>query len=119
MLNNCSELLKIDTPILIGFQWDYSLQFGTGTRAAPTYLDLDLYDIFFAIAPSATSTLSVVPTITKFANGLATYRFTAAQTAAMSAGEWIGHSFLQLKSSDSVSFLAKLEICVINPVPTP
>ena len=115
----CGELLKIDTAILIGFQWDYSLQFATGTQASPIYLDLTLYDVLFAIKPSATSAISLAPTITKLSNGLATYQFTALQTASMLAGEWIGHSFLRLKSSSSTDFFTNLEICVIKPVPSP
>jgi hypothetical protein len=116
----CGATLKItETPILIGFQWDSSLVFATGTIAAPTYIDLSLYDIEFAIAPSATSTLSIVPTITKLTNGLATFRYTAAQTLAMIAGEYIGHCFLKTITTSEVSFFINLQICVIDPVPTP
>ena len=116
----CGSTLKItETPILIGFQWDSSLVFATGTIAIPVYIDLSLYDIEFAIAPNATSTLSIVPTITKLSNGLATFRYTAAQTLAMAAGEYIGHCFLKLISSGEISFFINLRICVVDPVPTP
>ena len=116
----CGATLKItETPILIGFQWDSSLVFATGTVASPTYIDLSLYDVEFAIAPSATSSISLVPTITKLSNGLATFRYTAAQTLTMSAGEWVGHCFLKTISSSEISFFMNLEICVLDPVPTP
>ena len=116
----CGVMLKItETPILIGFQWDSSLTFATGTVASPTYIDLSLYDVEFAIAPSATSTLSIVPTITKLSNGLTTFRYTAAQTLAMSAGDWIGHCFLKKIATGETSFFMNLLICVVDPVPTP
>lgn len=109
----------VNNAIMIGFPWKTSMSFGTGTKADFTGLDLSLYDIYFAIAPSETSTLSVVPTITTYANGLATFEFTDVQTAAMTAGEWVGHCFIQLKVNGSPEYQMKLAPCVIDPVPTP
>lgn len=105
-------------PILIGFPWKGGLSFGTGTSADFTAVNYALYDIFFAISPSITSTISVAATATVSGDWV-TFEFTDTQTAAMTAGEWIGHSFLQLKVNGSPEFVTQLKICVIDPVPTP
>ena len=109
----------VNNPILIGFPWKDSLVFATGTLASPTYLDLSLYDIYFAIAPSFTSDISLVPTITKLSNGLAVFGFTDVQTATMTAGTWVGHAFVQLISTGVPDFKIQIEINVIDPVPSP
>ena len=120
---SCSTPLPVNkftnNPILIGFPWKDSLVFATGTLASPTYLDLSLYDIYFAIAPSFTSSISLIPTITKLSNGLATFEFTDVQTATMAAGTWVGHAFVQLISNGAPDFKMQLEISIIDPVPTP
>ena len=119
----CSTPLPVNkftnNPILIGFPWKDSLVFATGTLASPTYLDLSLYTVYFAIAPSLTFTNIVSPTITKFVDGLATFEFSETQTAAMSAGAWVGHCFLSLISDPVPTFKTQLEILVIDPVVSP
>ncbi|NBV95430.1 MAG: hypothetical protein EBR90_01380 [Actinobacteria bacterium] len=119
----CNSPLPINkfanNPILIGFAWKDSFTFATGTLASPTYLDLSLYNVYFAIAPSLTSSISLVPTITKLSNGLAIFEFSAVQTATMTAGTWVGHAFVQLISNGAPDFKMQLEITVIDPVPTP
>ena len=119
----CSTPLPVNkftnNPILIGFPWKDSFVFATGTLASPTYLNLSLYDVYFAIAPSFTSAISLVPTITKLSNGLATFEFTDVQTATMKPSTWVGHVFLQLIAGGAPDFKMQLEITVINPVPTP
>jgi hypothetical protein len=120
---SCAETLPVNkfknNPILKGFPWRDQFTFATGTLAAPVYLDLDLYDIYFAIAPSLTSTNIVSPTITTYDDGLATFEFSDTQTAAMSAGTWVGHSFLSLISDPVPTFKIQLEILVIDPVVSP
>jgi hypothetical protein len=120
---SCAEPLPVNkfknNPIFKGFPWRDQFTFATGTLAAPDYLDLDLYDIYFAIAPSLTSTNIVIPTITRFEDGLATFEFTDTQTALMSAGTWVGHCFLTLDLDPVPTFKMQLEITIIDPVPTP
>lgn len=57
----CSTPLPVNkftnNPILIGFPWKDSLVFATGTVASPTYLNLSLYDVYFAIAQANFSDL--------------------------------------------------------------
>lgn len=108
-----------NNPLLIGFDWKARLVFATGTLASPTYLDLSLYNIYFAIAPSFTSAISLVPTITKYSNGEATFEYSAVQTSTMTAGTWVGHCFVELISNGAPDFKMQLEVNVINPVPTP
>lgn len=105
-------------PILIGFPWKGGLSFGTGTTADFVAVNYSLYDIFFAISPSSTSSIIATPTATVLGDWVI-FEFTDEQTVEMTAGEWAGHSFLQLKTNGSPQFVTKLEICIINPVPTP
>lgn len=125
----CASHLPINkltnNPILIGFPWSTQLTFNTrpasinGALQPLEPLDLSLYDIYFAIAPSLTSTISVVPTITKYPNGLATFEYSAVQTANMTTGLWVGHCFVELIANGAPDFKMELQINVIDPVPTP
>ncbi len=110
---------------MIGFPWKAWMAFGNrpnstnGTLQPIEYLDLSLYNIYFAIAPSFTSTISLAPTITKYANGEVTFEYSAVQTATMTAGTWVGHCFVELISNGAPDFKMQLEVNVINPVPIP
>ena len=109
-----------DNPIVIGFPWKASLSFGVGTQATFVGADLLLYDIFFAIAPNAKSSISIAPTVTKYSNGLAEFEFSAIQTSAMApAGRWTGHCFLQLIAGGSPEYFIEISPYVVNPVPMP
>jgi hypothetical protein len=116
---SCELLIAdfINNPILIGFPWKGGLSFGTGTSAVFTAVDYSLYDIFFAIAATTVST-KFDATYTILGEWV-TFEFSDTQTSAMTAGEWTGHSFLQLKAGGSPEYVTRLGICVINPVPMP
>jgi len=125
----CASPLPINkftnNPILIGFPWKTQLTFNyrpasiNGVLQPLQPLDLSLYNIYFAIAPSLTSAISLVPTITKYPNGLATFEYSDVQTTGMTTGLWTGHCFVELIANGAPDFKMELQIKVIDPVPTP
>ena len=104
-----------DTPILQGFQWTYSFAFATGTQMTPTQINLNLFNVYFAIQQGLNK---ITPTVATFANGLAKITLSAIQTRQMGLGIYKGHIFLEDKISKDVSFFANIEAEVILPIPS-
>jgi hypothetical protein len=105
---------------LIGIQWSHSFTFSTSSQLNPipvdlvlTPIDLDLYNVKLALQQGSNK---VTPTITTYANGIATARLSAIQTAAMGRGQHQGQLYLENKITLDTSFFVYVEVDVVGVI---